>query len=109
VRFDIDFHRRFLFGIGLRLPNEYMVKIALDGKTQIIFDRGQNNVMSSLRPSPDGRHLYFTQLMWESHLPQIGHLRSWRLASTKISEPLGSATGAYTAVFSSRMHPPAKQ
>jgi eukaryotic-like serine/threonine-protein kinase len=58
---------RFVLGIGLRQPNEFIVKIALDGKTQVILDLGKDNVMSSLRPSPDGRHLYFTQVMWESN------------------------------------------
>ena len=58
---------RFLFAIGLRHPDEFIMKIALDGKTKIAFDGGKNNVLSSLRPSPDGRHLYFTQIMWESN------------------------------------------
>ena len=58
---------RFVFGVGYRIPNEFIVKIALDGKTQVILDRGKDSVMSSLRPSPDNRHLYFTEIMWESN------------------------------------------
>ena len=57
----------FLLGIGLRQGNSFIVKIALDGKTQIVLDRGKDTVISSPRPSPDGRHLYFTQTMWESN------------------------------------------
>jgi serine/threonine protein kinase/Tol biopolymer transport system component len=60
---------RFVLGRGLNSqPNEYIVKIALDGKTQVIFDWGKDNVVSTPRPSPDGRHLYFTQNMWESNV-----------------------------------------
>ena len=58
---------RFVIGLGLRRPNECILKIALDGSTQVILDRGKGSVMSSLRPSPDGRHLYFTEMVWESN------------------------------------------
>jgi tricorn protease-like protein len=58
---------RFVFGIGLRQPNSYIVKIALDGKTQIIFDRGEDTYMFAPHVAPDGRHLYFTKMMWESN------------------------------------------
>jgi len=58
---------RFVFGVEYRNPNYFIVKIALDGKTQVILDRGKDNIISSLRPSPDSRHLYFTEIMWESN------------------------------------------
>jgi eukaryotic-like serine/threonine-protein kinase len=58
---------RFVLAVGLRNPNQFIVKIALDGKTHVILDLGKGSVMSSLRPSPDNHHLYFTEIMWESN------------------------------------------
>jgi len=57
---------RFLFGAAVSMPNGFIVKIGMDGKTQVILNRG-NEVVASPRPSPDGRHLFFTQYMWESN------------------------------------------
>ena len=57
---------RFVFGVGVRNNKGLIARIDLRGNAQVIVDRG-NNVLLSPRPSPDGRHLYFTQMMWESN------------------------------------------
>ena len=57
---------RFVFGAGVRNNKGFIARIDLRGNAQVIVDLG-NNVLLSPRPSPDGRHLYFTQMMWESN------------------------------------------
>ncbi len=56
---------RFVFGAAVRYPRGFIVETDLDGKTRVILDRGEN-VLSAPRPSPDGRHLFFTQHMWDT-------------------------------------------
>ena len=58
---------RSLFAIGLRSLNNFILGIDLDGKAQVILDQGKNHALQSLRSSPDGRHLVFSQVTWESN------------------------------------------
>ncbi len=44
-----------------------IVRIELDGKTHVLLNRGRNNFLSNSLPSPDGRHLAFTQQTWETN------------------------------------------
>jgi eukaryotic-like serine/threonine-protein kinase len=57
---------RSLFGVAVRGNKAYVIQIDLDGKARTILDQG-NTVLFAPRASPDGRHLAFTQLMWESN------------------------------------------
>jgi eukaryotic-like serine/threonine-protein kinase len=58
---------RFLFSVAIRDGRPFIVKIDLLGQAQDIFAFRKDDVISSPRPSPDGRHMYFTQTMWESN------------------------------------------
>jgi hypothetical protein len=57
---------RILFGDAIRGPKEFIVKIDLHGNMQAILDAGQE-VLGWPHSFPDGRHLSFTQIMWESN------------------------------------------
>ena len=57
---------RSLFAIGVRALNTFVIKIDLDGKAHVILDQGKS-VLYSPRSSPDGRHLAFSQVTWESN------------------------------------------
>jgi Tol biopolymer transport system component/predicted Ser/Thr protein kinase len=46
----------------------FLATLALDGKTHVLLDRGRNQWLSLLKPSPDGRHLFFTQQSFENNL-----------------------------------------
>ena len=47
---------------------EYLiVRVELDGKTRVLLNRGRNQWLSDPRPSPDGRHLAFSQQTFESN------------------------------------------
>jgi serine/threonine protein kinase/Tol biopolymer transport system component len=41
--------------------NYFLARIELDGKTQVLLDRGRDQWLGALRPSPDGRYVAFTQ------------------------------------------------
>jgi len=45
----------------------FIGRIELDGKTSVLLDRGRNQWLGYPQPSPDGRHLAFTQQTWESN------------------------------------------
>ena len=55
-----------LFGIGLHANALSIIQIDLDGKARLLLDRG-DTVLYTPRASPDGKHLAFTQIMWESN------------------------------------------
>jgi Tol biopolymer transport system component len=57
---------RSLFAVGERGLNAFVLRIGLDGKAHVILDQG-NGVLYSPRSSPDGRHLAFSQVSWESN------------------------------------------
>ncbi len=44
-----------------------IVRIEFDGKTRVLLNRGRNNFLNDPIPSPDGRHLAFTQQTWETN------------------------------------------
>jgi Tol biopolymer transport system component len=46
----------------------FLATFALDGKSHVLLDRGCNQWLSYLKPSPDGRHLFFTQQSFEHNL-----------------------------------------
>jgi Tol biopolymer transport system component len=45
----------------------FIARIDLDGKTRVLLDQNRNHWLSFLCPSPDGRHLAFTQRTFESN------------------------------------------
>ena len=58
---------RSLFVLGLTNYNDVILHIDLDGKTQLVLDRGKDHATYAALPSPDGRHLAFSELTWESN------------------------------------------
>ena len=47
---------------------DYMiVRIELDGKTHVLLDKGREHWLSAPIPSPDGRHLAFSQQTFENN------------------------------------------
>jgi serine/threonine protein kinase/Tol biopolymer transport system component len=46
----------------------FLATLGFDGKTHVLLDRGRNLWLSYLKPSPDGRHLFFTQQSFEHNL-----------------------------------------
>jgi WD40 repeat protein len=46
----------------------FLASLTLDGKTHVLLDRGRNQWLSYQKPSPDGRHLFFTQQSFEHNL-----------------------------------------
>jgi Tol biopolymer transport system component len=56
-----------LFAAAHLSTGYFIARIELDGKTRVLLDRGPNQSLDSLRPSPDGRHLAFSQRTWESN------------------------------------------
>ena len=44
-----------------------IVRIELDGKSHVLLNRGRNNFLNNSLPSPDGRHLAFSQQTWETN------------------------------------------
>ena len=56
-----------LFSVGVRRPYSFLLRIGLDGKTQIILNGDKDHALYSPMPSPDGRHLIFGQYSWESN------------------------------------------
>ncbi len=46
---------------GVQSTEYFIGRIELDGKAQVLLSRGRDQVLSSLRTSPDGKHLAFTQ------------------------------------------------
>ena len=53
---------------GVHLSTGYFIAhIELDGKTRVLLDRGQNQVLDTLCPSRDGRHLAFSQRTFENN------------------------------------------
>jgi serine/threonine protein kinase len=53
---------------GAQVGSDFLiVRIELDGKTHVLLNRGRNNFLSNPIPSPDGRHLAFTQQTWETN------------------------------------------
>jgi Tol biopolymer transport system component len=49
------------------LTDELIVRIELDGRSRVLLNLGRNHFAFALRPSPDGRHLAFTQRTWEDN------------------------------------------
>ena len=58
---------RSLFGVGVKALNGSILSIDLGGRAHVVLDQGKNRVTYSLRSSPDGRHLAFSQVSWESN------------------------------------------
>jgi Tol biopolymer transport system component len=56
-----------LFAVGSQDPDFIILQIELNGKTHVIINRGKGHLLDSPRPSPDGRHLAFSQYTWESN------------------------------------------
>ncbi len=57
-----------LFAVGQSPLGSYVIaRIAMDGQTRILLDRGRHNSMLTLRSSPDGRYLAFGQWTMESN------------------------------------------
>jgi Tol biopolymer transport system component len=48
--------------------SEYVIaRIELDGKTRVLLNRGRDQWLGYASPSPDGRHLAFTEQTFESN------------------------------------------
>jgi hypothetical protein len=43
------------------------VRIALDGRAEVVLGRGKDQVMFGLFPSPDRRYLVYSEVLWESN------------------------------------------
>jgi eukaryotic-like serine/threonine-protein kinase len=56
-----------LFAAGSREPDVFVLQIDLNGQTRILLNRGKDHLVTLIRPSPEGRHLAFGQLTWESN------------------------------------------
>jgi Tol biopolymer transport system component len=56
-----------LFVTATQSTNYLVARIDLDGKTQVLLDRGRNQWLSSPVPSPDGRQLAFSQQTFETN------------------------------------------
>jgi len=58
---------RSMFAVGVQLERSFVVQIGLDGKTRVVRDGTKDHILFSPIPSPDGRHLAFSQYTWESN------------------------------------------
>ena len=58
---------RSLFVLGLTKYYDVILRVHFDGKTQLVLDRGKDHAIYTPLPSPDGRHLAFSELTWESN------------------------------------------
>jgi serine/threonine protein kinase/Tol biopolymer transport system component len=56
-----------LYGICVGSPTERIVRVDPDGRAEVVLDRGKDQVMIGLLPSPDGRYLVFSEIFWESN------------------------------------------
>ena len=57
-----------LFALGVRALDNFILRIDLDGNVHVLLDTGKDNgVLYSLYASPDGRHLTFGQVTYESN------------------------------------------
>jgi Tol biopolymer transport system component len=56
-----------LLAVGFRDPDSVILQIDLNGQTQVIVNKGKDHALESPRPSPDRRHLAFSQQTWESN------------------------------------------
>ena len=56
-----------LLAAGSNSPNVFVLHIELSGQMHVLFNQGKDHRVQLLRPSPDGRHLAFSQLTWESN------------------------------------------
>jgi Tol biopolymer transport system component len=56
-----------LFVTATQSTNYLVARIDLDGKAQVLLDRGRNQWLSSPVPSPDGRQLAFSQQTFETN------------------------------------------
>ena len=55
--------------LAAQSPDGYFLAVlALDGKTHVLLNGGRNKWLSYLKPSPDGRHLFFAQQSFENNL-----------------------------------------
>jgi eukaryotic-like serine/threonine-protein kinase len=57
---------RSLFSVAMRSNIAVVIQVNLDGKAHTILDP-ENTLLFNPLPSPDGKHLAFTQEMWESN------------------------------------------
>jgi serine/threonine protein kinase/Tol biopolymer transport system component len=57
-----------LFTTGLSTTGYFIARIELDGKTQVLLNRGRSQWLGLLCPSPDGRHLVFSQGTFDSNV-----------------------------------------
>jgi hypothetical protein len=56
-----------LFAAGAQDPDFVILQIDLNGKTHVVINQGKDHLLQSPRPSPDGHHLAFSQVTWESN------------------------------------------
>ena len=56
-----------LFAAGSRDPDFFILQIELNGQTHVLINQGKDHLVDLLHPSPDGRHLAFSQQTWESN------------------------------------------
>jgi Tol biopolymer transport system component len=57
-----------LFTTGLSTTGYFIARIELDGKTRVLLNRGRSQWLGLLCPSPDGRHLVFSQGTFDSNV-----------------------------------------
>jgi len=57
-----------LFASVSHMTSYQIVRIELNGRTNVLLDRGRNQWLGSAIASPDGRHLGFTQQSFESNV-----------------------------------------
>jgi eukaryotic-like serine/threonine-protein kinase len=56
-----------LYGICVGSASERIVRVDLDGRAEVVLDRGKDQVSVGLLASPDGRYLVFNEIFWESN------------------------------------------
>jgi serine/threonine protein kinase len=56
---------RAVFATAQSTAGYFIARIDLDGKTHVLLDRGRNQWLGRPTPSPDGRHLAFSQQTFE--------------------------------------------
>ncbi len=60
-------NNEFLFLAAQSRDGCFLTRLDLDGRFRVLFDRGRNQWIGVVKPSPDGRHLAFAQQSFQSN------------------------------------------
>jgi eukaryotic-like serine/threonine-protein kinase len=60
-------NNEFLYLAAQSKDGYFLTRLELDGKFRVLFDRGRNQWLGVVKPSPDGRHLAFAQQSFQSN------------------------------------------